>query len=183
MQRYGVVLVENDIYSELRYRGPAMPTLKQLDQGANTILLRSYSKVSFPGLRVGWAIGPRAVLARLAEAKQTSDLHSDQLSQAVLLRFAESGELARHLEVTRRAGADRLDAVLKACERYLPTGTTFTRPDGGMNLWIVLPAPLLAEDILNRVQERGVSFLPGRYFSPNGGHRARIAHQFRWSGT
>jgi 2-aminoadipate transaminase len=60
--------------------------------------------------------------------------------------------------------------VLQACERFLPAGTSFTRPDGGMNLWIVLPAPLFAEDILNRVQERGVSFLPGRYFSANGGH-------------
>jgi DNA-binding transcriptional MocR family regulator len=170
VQKFGVVLVENDIYSELRYRGSALPTLKQLDESGNTILLRSYSKVSFPGLRVGWAIAPRAVLARLAEAKQTSDLHSDQLSQAVLLRFAESGELAQHLERTRRAGAERLEAVLKACERHLPSGTRFTRPDGGMNLWIELPAPLAADDILNRVQERGLIFLPGRYFSPYGGH-------------
>lgn len=178
VQKYGVVLVENDIYSELRYHGSALPTLKQLDESGNTILLRSYSKVSFPGLRVGWALAPRAVLARLAEAKQTSDLHSDQLSQAVLLRFAESGELARHLELTRRAGADRLEAVLTACERHLPSGTTFTRPDGGMNLWIELPAPLLAEDILHRVQERGVSFLPGRYFSPNGGQARGLRISF-----
>lgn len=177
-QKYGTVLVENDVYSDLRYRGSAMPALKQLDESGNTILLRSYSKVSFPGLRVGWAIAPRAVLARLAEAKQTSDLHSDQLSQAVLLRFAESGELARHLELTWKAGADRLDAVLKACERHLPPGAAFTRPDGGMNLWIELPKPLLAEDILNRVQERGVSFLPGRYFSPNGGQSRGLRISF-----
>ncbi len=101
----GVVLVENDIYSELRYRGKPLPTLKSLDESGNTILLGSYSKVSFPGLRVGWVIAPRAVVARLAEAKQISDLHSDQLSQAVLLRFAESGELERHLTQTRAAGA------------------------------------------------------------------------------
>lgn len=177
-QKYGVVLVENDIYSELRYRGPALPTLKQLDESGNTILLRSYSKVSFPGLRVGWAIAPRTVLARLAEAKQTSDLHSDQLSQAVLLRFAESGELAQHLERTRRAGGERLEAVLKACERHLPSGTKFTRPDGGMNLWIELPGPLAADDILNRVQERGLTFLPGRYFSPYGGHSRGLRISF-----
>jgi 2-aminoadipate transaminase len=177
-QKYGVVLVENDVYSELRYRGSAMPALKQLDESGNTILLRSYSKVSFPGLRVGWAIAPRAVLARLAEAKQTSDLHSDQLSQAVLLRFAESGELARHLDQTRRAGAERLETVLKSCERYLPSGTAFTRPDGGMNLWIELPPPLLADDVLNRVQERGVSFLPGRYFSPNAGQARGLRISF-----
>src|SRR2546423_289707 len=78
-QRSGVVLLENDIYSELRYHGTPLPTLKELDETGNTILLRSYSKVSFPGLRVGWVIAPRAVIECLAEAKQISDLHSDQL--------------------------------------------------------------------------------------------------------
>jgi DNA-binding transcriptional MocR family regulator len=169
-QRYGIVLVENDIYSELRYHGSPLPTLKQLDETQNTILVGSYSKVSFPGLRVGWVIGPRAVLARLVEVKEGSDLHSDQLSQAVLLRFAESGELARHLQRTRHAGAERLNVALQACGRFLPAGTKFTRPEGGMNLWIELPAPLTAERLLARVQDRGVSFLPGRYFSARGAH-------------
>ncbi len=169
-QRYSVVLVENDIYSELRYQGPSLPTLKELDESGNTILLRSYSKVSFPGLRVGWVIAPRPVIAHLAEAKQLSDLHSDQLSQAVLLRFAESGELTRHLERTRTAGADRLTCVLEACARFLPAGSRFTRPTGGMSLWVELPAPLLADSLLRRASERGVDFLPGRYFSARRPH-------------
>ncbi len=164
-QRYSVVLVENDIYSELRYQGPHLPTLKELDETGNTILLRSYSKVSFPGLRVGWVIAPQPVIARLAEAKQLSDLHSDQLSQAVLLRFAESGELERHLERTRIEGAARLACVLEACGRFLPAGSRFTRPAGGMSLWVELPAPLQADALLRRAAERGVDFLPGRYFS------------------
>jgi 2-aminoadipate transaminase len=169
-QRFGLILVENDIYSDLRYQGNSLPALKQLDESGNTILLGSYSKVSFPGLRVGWVIAPRPVIAHLAEAKQISDLHSDQLSQAVLLRFAESGELTRHLERTRRTGAQRLEATLRACERYLPVGATFTRPKGGMNLWVELPAPLNAERLLSRVEESGVNFLPGRYFSSGRAH-------------
>ncbi len=169
-QRYGTVLVENDIYTELRYRGQPLPTLKQLDESGNTILLRSYSKILFPGLRVGWAIGPRALIARLADAKQTSDLHSDQLSQAVLLRFTESGELSRHIANTRIAGQKKLETALAACQRFLPAGATFTSPDGGMNLWIELPAPLTSDLLLTRAQESGVDFLPGRYFS------ARVAH-------
>ena len=169
-QRSGTVLIENDIYSELRYCGNPVPTLKELDKTGDTILLRSYSKVAFPGLRVGWVIAPRAVIARLAEAKQFSDLHSDQLSQAVLLRFAESGELAAHLERTRRAGAERLNAVLSSCGRYLPPGTKFTRPEGGMSLWVELPAPLNAETLLIHVEERGVNFLPGRFFSIGQAH-------------
>jgi DNA-binding transcriptional MocR family regulator len=176
-RRYSAVLVENDIYSELRYHGGALPTLKELDESDNSILLRSYSKVSFPGLRVGWVIAPQAVIARLAEAKQLSDLHSDQLSQAVLLRFAESGELERHLERTRVAGAEKLECVLDACQRFLPPGSRFTRPSGGLSLWVEMPAPLLAEPLLRRATQQGVDFLPGRYFSARRPH----ARAFRLS--
>jgi len=177
-QRRGIVLVENDIYSDLRYRGKALPTLKELDASGQTILLRSYSKVSFPGLRVGWVIAPRPVVARLAEIKQISDLHSDQLSQAILLRFAQSGELDRHLDRTRRAGLERLNAVTDACERFLPPGTKFTRPDGGMNLWIELPAPLTAARLLGSAQARGVDFLPGPYFSGGRAHERGLRISF-----
>jgi 2-aminoadipate transaminase len=177
-QRYSAVLVENDIYSELRYQGGPLPTLKGLDESGNSILLRSYSKVSFPGLRVGWVIAPQPVIARLAEAKQLSDLHSDQLSQAVLLRFAESGELARHLERTRAAGAEKLNCVLDACARFLPPGSRFTRPSGGMSLWVEMPAPLLAEALLRRAAQQGVDFLPGRYFSARRPHARALRLSF-----
>ena len=98
-------------------------------------------------------------------AKQLSDLHTDQLSQAVLLRFLESGRFDEHRERVVRAGAERLSATLRACEQYLPEGTAFTRPQGGMNLWINVPAPLDAGELLSRAQRENVSYLPGRYFA------------------
>lgn len=170
LRRWDVVAIENDIYSELRYEGAPLPSLKQLDDRGNVILLRSYSKVSFPGLRVGWVVAPRPVIQRLAELKQICDLHSDQLSQAVLLRFSNSGELGRHLEASKPANARRLSAAIDACARYLPPGSKFTRPQGGLNLWIELPGALDSRDILLRVQDQGVNFLPGHYFSADGGH-------------
>jgi 2-aminoadipate transaminase len=163
--RAGVILIESDIYSELRYQGSARPPLKRLDESGNTILLRSYSKVSFPGLRVGWVIAPRPVIQCLAELKQTSDLHSDQLAQAVLFHFANSGEMARHVKRMCESGAARLTATLSACGRYLPPGSRFTRPEGGLNVWVELPPPLDAHEVLLRAQEQGVGFLPGSYFS------------------
>ncbi len=169
-ERFGCVLVEIDLYSELRYAGTPLPALKTLDATGNTILLRSYSKVAFPGLRVGWVVAPQPVISRLAEAKEISDLHSDQLSQAVLLRFAESGGLRRHLERTCQAGADRLAAALDACDRFLPKGARYTRPEGGMSLWIELPAPITAEALLPRAEQRGVTFLIGKYFSTHRPH-------------
>jgi 2-aminoadipate transaminase len=163
----GTPLIENDIYGQLRYGGVPLPTIKQTDETGNTILLRSFSKISFPGLRIGWAIGPRPVIARMMEAKHLSDLHSDQLSQATLLRFAESGRLETHHQRILKAGAERLTAALTACERYLPPGTEFTRPQGGMNIWVRLPEPLDAVELLARAQREGVTYLPGKYFAIN----------------
>ncbi len=164
-QAAGVTIIENDIYGPLCYEGNPLPSLKQLDETGDTILLRSFSKVAFPGLRVGWVIARRLMIEKLTEAKQWSDLHTDQLSQAVLLRFAESGRLERHRERMLSAGRDRLEAALEACERFLPPGAKFTHPRGGMNLWIELPATLDAAELLPRAEREGVTYLPGRYFA------------------
>ena len=136
-----------------------------MDASGDTVLLRSFSKLAFPGLRVGWIIGPRALIASLTEAKLWSDLHTDQLSQAVLLRFAESGRLEQHRQRMLQAGRERLQAVLSACERYLPKGAKYTRPRGGMSLWVTLPEPLDAGELLTRAEREGVTYLPGKYFS------------------
>jgi 2-aminoadipate transaminase len=164
-QTAGVIVIENDIYGGLVYEGEAIPTIKRLDETGDVVLLRSFSKLAFPGLRVGWVIGPRALVEKLTEAKLWSDLHTDQLSQAVLLRFAESGRLAEHRRKMLAAGRERLHAALSACERYLPAEATFTRPRGGMSLWVTLPAPLDAGELLPRAEREGVTYLPGRYFA------------------
>jgi 2-aminoadipate transaminase len=161
----GVPVVENDAYGDLRYQGEALPALKQLDEHGGTVLLRSFSKVSFPGLRVGWAVGPKPLIDRLRHAKELADLHSDQLSQAVLLDFAQSGRLEAHRARMLQTGAERLAATLDSCRRYLPAGTRWTQPQGGMNLWVRLPEPLDAGELLPRAQKEGVAYVPGRYFA------------------
>jgi 2-aminoadipate transaminase len=160
----GVPVVENDAYGELRYEGEPVAAIKQLDERGGTVLLRSFSKISFPGLRVGWALGPKALIDRMRHAKEASDLHTDQLSQAVLLEFAESGRLGAHRARVLEAGAQRLRATLDACREYLPSGTRWTRPQGGMNVWVRLSEPLDAAQLLPRAQKEGVAYLPGRYF-------------------
>jgi 2-aminoadipate transaminase len=161
----GAVLVENDIYGELRYSGEPLPALKTLDRRGGTVLLRSFSKIAFPGLRVGWVVAPQPVIERLVEAKQLADLHGDQLSQALLLRMLESGRLEAHRKRMVAAGAARLAATLEGCQRHLPEGTRFTHPQGGMNVWVELPAPLDAGELLPRAERAGVAYLPGKYFA------------------
>lgn len=163
--RAGVPLIEIDIYRDLRYAGAALPSIKSLAPDADVLLLGSFSKIAFPGLRTGWMIGPRSLITRLTEAKQWSDLHSDQLSQAILLRFAESGRLERHLKKMLAANQRCLEAAIETSERELPEGSVITRPQGGMNLWITLPEPLDAAELLPLAQREGVAYLPGRHFA------------------
>ncbi len=177
-RRAGVIVIEDDLYTELRYRGTDIPSLKSLDPAGGTILLSSFSKIAFPGLRVGWAIGPRRFIARLIEAKALSDLHSDQLSQAVLLRFASSGRLAVHREKMIRAGAERLHACLAACATELPPGIRYTQPEGGMNLWVRLPEPLDAAAMAASAERDGVSFFPGAHFAVSRPHKHSLRLSF-----
>jgi len=165
VREYGVMLIENDIYGLLRYEGEPVASLKQLDAHGDVISLGSFSKVAFPGLRVGWVIAAHPLIARLREAKQWCDLHSDQLSQAVMFRFAESGRLAEHRKRVLSAGGERLSAVLSACKRHLPSGSRWTHPQGGMNLWVRLPEPLDSADLLPRAEAANVNYLPGKYFA------------------
>ena len=174
----GTLFIENDIYSPLRYRGETEPALKQLDRSGRVILLRSFSKIAFPGLRVGWVIAPRPVIQRLIEAKQLTDLHTDQFSQAVLLHFAQSGRLAEHQRNMLVRGRERLDATLAAMYRYFPAQTRWTEPAGGMNLWVYLPQPLDASELMSLAQAEGVSFLPGKYFAVSGTHTNALRLSF-----
>jgi 2-aminoadipate transaminase len=162
----GTLLIENDIYARLRYTGEALPAIRALLRNkANCILLGSFSKIAFPGLRVGWVIARKEIIERLAQTKQWTDLHSDQLSQAIMLEFARSGRLEAHLERIIAAGRERRAAILEALPTALPPGSTFTRPEGGMNLWVSLPAGCDSHALLERARREKVNYLPGRYFS------------------
>jgi 2-aminoadipate transaminase len=173
-----VTIVENAAYSALRYDGEPIAPLKQLDRNGNVIQIGSFSKVAFPGLRLGWIAARRRVAERCAEAKQWADLHSDQLSQAILLRFLESGRMEAHCRKVIAAGRERLDATIRALEAHAPGGTSCTRPQGGMNLWVRLPEGADADEILPKAIAAGVSFLPARYFAVAGFSRGGLRLSF-----
>jgi 2-aminoadipate transaminase len=145
-------------------RGHAIPSLKALDTAGNVIQIDSFSKIAFPGLRVGWCIGAESAIERLRLVKQSTDLHTDQLSQAAMAEFIRRGCLARHLVKMRKVYRSRLEAMEEALEKNMPESTTWTRADGGMTLWVTLPPGFDAGELLIHSRERGILFLPGRYF-------------------
>jgi 2-aminoadipate transaminase len=162
--RFQVPIVEDHIYARLRARGGQVPSLKQLDSSNVVIQVDSFSKIAFPGMRVGWMVAPSNVVDRLRRVKQATDLHTGQLSQAILAEYMRRGKLNRHLERTRKAYSGRLAALEQALTRHMPSGTKWTRPEGGMCVWLELPPGFDSNELLIHARERGVEFSPGRYF-------------------
>ena len=161
---YQVPIIEDYIYARLRVRGTAVPSLKSLDRSGNVIQIDSFSKIAFPGLRVGWCIAAESAIERLRLVKQSTDLHTDQLAQATLAEFVRRGYLARHLAKIKKLYLGRIEALEAALQKHMPDETTWTRPEGGMSIWVTLPPGFDAGELLIHVRERGVLFVPGRYF-------------------
>jgi DNA-binding transcriptional MocR family regulator len=162
--RHQVPVVEDHIYARLHSRDERVPSLKQLDRANIVIHIDSFAKVAFPGLRVGWIVAPATAIERLRIVKQTTDLHTDQLAQATLAEFLRRGLFTKHLAKMRKVYTSRLSALDEALRKHMPEGTRWTRPDGGMCLWLELPPGFDASELLIHAKERGVLFAPGRYF-------------------
>jgi GntR family transcriptional regulator/MocR family aminotransferase len=162
--RYRVPIIEDDIYGELRYDGAALPPLKALDRFGLVIHINSFSKVGFPGLRVGWIAAPRIVIDHLNTAKQQCDLHASLMPQAAIYDFTRRGLLAKHINRSRKAYAHRRDAMIEALERYFPEEARWKKPEGGMALWVKLPESINTNQLLLQASEQGVVFSPGEYF-------------------
>src|ERR1700746_1726028 len=162
--RYQVPVVEDHIYARLNAREERIPSLKQLDRSNLVIHIDSFAKVACPGLRVGWIVAPAAAIERLRVVKQTTDLHTDQLAQAVLAEFLRRGLFTKHVAKMRKVYASRMLALDEALRKHMPEETRWTRPEGGMCLWLELPPGFDASELLIHSKERGVLFAPGRYF-------------------
>jgi 2-aminoadipate transaminase len=166
--RYQVPVVEDHIYARLHAREERVPSLKHLDRSNLVIHIDSFAKVAFPGLRVGWIVAAAPAIERLRIVKQTTDLHTDQLAQAVLAEFLRRGLFTKHVAKMRKVYASRLMVLDEALRKHMPEDTRWTRPEGGMCLWLELPPGFDASELLIHVKERGVLFAPGRYFYVQG---------------
>lgn len=162
--RHRVPIIEDDIYRELRYDGAEVLPLKALDKYGMVIYISSFSKVGFPGLRVGWMVAPRPLIEHLNALKQRSDVHASMLSQAAIYEFARQGLLNKHVRRVKKIYAERRDAMLTALTKYFPAEAEWTKPDGGMTVWLRLPESLNTGQLLMEAAKQGVIFSPGEYF-------------------
>ena len=176
--RYGVILAEDDPYRDLRYEGEALPAIKQFDEDGWVVYLSSYSKLISPGMRVGSAVVSNpALLRKMVIGKQSQDVHSPLLTQAIVDEYLRRGLLPPHI---RRICADykaQLDAMLDSF-RDFPAGTVHTAPQGGLFVWAALPEGYDAQALLPACVEKNVAYVPGVHFYPEGGHENTLRLNF-----
>lgn len=171
-RRFGVPVVEDDPYGQLYLDEAPPPSLKALDDCNGVIYLSTFSKIMFPGLRLGWIAAPWSVVERLSSIKQRVDLYDNTLAQWATATFVEEGHLAGHLAEVRKVYPRRRQAMVDELERTCPE-VEFRVPAGGFNLWCRLPRGLRSRGLLAEAGRRGVAFVPGEvFFAGDGGEDA-----------
>lgn len=189
--KYGVPIIEDDPYGQLRYEGDHIPSVVMLDSeyrredgshySGNVIYLSTFSKLLAPGLRLGWVIAPREVIHKLVMAKQAADLHTPSFNQYVAYEVAKGGFLDEHVKVIRAVYKERRDVMIEAMEELFPAEVTWTRPKGGMFLWGIMPKGMDGAEVLKRAVEKKVAFVPGAAFHPTGGGENTMRLNFSYS--
>ena len=178
--RYGVPIIEDDPYGQLRYEGENQPSIVSLDSQfrengvgnyrGNVIYLSTFSKTLAPGLRLAWVVAPSEVIRKLVQAKQGADLNTAIFTQMVAYEVARGGFLDRHTWLIRRVYGERRNIMLEAMEQYFPPEVRWTHPKGGLFLWGMMPESFDAAEVLKvAVAEKKVAFVPGAPFFPLGG--------------
>jgi 2-aminoadipate transaminase len=177
--QYGVPIIEDDPYGQLRYEGEHLPSVVLLDHrfrdntnaafSGNVIYLSTFSKILAPGIRLAWVIAPREVIQKLVQAKQGADLHTATFNQIVAHEVSRGGFLDEHIRLIRDTYRERRDVMLAAMDRFFPPEVDWTHPEGGLFLWGTLPSYLSSAEVLKAAVERKVAFVPGEPFHPNGG--------------
>jgi 2-aminoadipate transaminase len=188
-RQYGVPLVEDDPYGELRFEGEHIPPVVVIGANRNgeqrggyfkgdVIYMSTFSKTLSPGLRLGWIVAPVEVLKKLVQAKQGADLHTSTFSQMVAYQAITDGFLEKHVQEIRETYRQRRDAMLGSLDRYFPGEVSWTEPQGGLFLWVQLPEGVDCLEVLEDAIEEKVVFVPGTAFYPDGRGRDALRLTF-----
>jgi 2-aminoadipate transaminase len=165
-EKNGLLILEDDPYGALSYRGDVLPSLYSLNPD-NVVYMGSFSKVLAPGLRVGYLIAPAELHRKLVQAKQAADLHTPSFNQRIVYEAVKNGFLDQHIPTIRKLYADRCSAMLSAMSKHFPANVQWNRPEGGMFIWVTLPEGANSVSLLDKAIARNVAFVPGAPFFAN----------------
>lgn len=175
-----IPVVEDSPYRELTFQGEPLPSLWTLAKGKGVIGMKTFSKVLFPGMRMGWLQAEEQLINKIIMAKQSVDLCTPSFTQLILAEFIRRGRMRAGIEAARECYRPKLEAMLNALEAHMPEGVTWSRPRGGMFLWVRLPEQVDAKEIFPRAVENKVAYVIGRAFHCDGsGHNSlRLNYSF-----
>lgn len=189
--KYGIPIIEDDPYGQLRYEGEHLPTLLVLDREnlrrdsgysiGNVIYLSTFSKTLAPGLRLGWIVAPPDVITKLVQLKQGADLHTSTFNQFVAYEVARDGFLDEHVKTIRKVYRERRDVMLEALQEFFPPEVTWTHPKGGLFLWVTLPEIVDCKKLFESALKENVAFVPGDSFYAPNGHRTNSHMRLNFS--
>jgi 2-aminoadipate transaminase len=166
--RYDVLLVEDSPYRELRFEGEDQRMMYALDNSGQVISIGTFSKILAPGFRIGWMIADKAIIEKIVIAKQTSDLCTSPFVQKIAARYMETGVFDSHISMIIRLYREKRDVMLAALEQHMPPGVSWTRPDGGLFLFLTLPEYIDTEKLFMEAVREKVAFVPGNVFFCDG---------------
>ncbi|RUM47280.1 MAG: aminotransferase [Hyperthermus sp.] len=168
-EEFDLLIVEDDPYRFIAFEDRDVRTIKFLDGYGRTIYMSSFSKILAPGLRLGWIVAPEPLISRMEIVKQAIDLHTPSLSQFIAAEAIHRGVIERHLPRIREVYRRKRDIMLEALQEYMPSEVKWTRPIGGMFVWVWFPSTVNTRELFKIALEKGVAFVPGDAFYPNGG--------------
>ncbi len=176
--KYGIPIIEDDPYGQLRYEGEHISPLVVLDRTnlsrdvgyklGNVIYLSTFSKVLAPGLRIAWIVAPPDVIGKLVQLKQSTDLHTSTFAQMIAYEAARDGFMEEHVKLIRKVYKERRDAMLAALQDYFPPEVSWTHPHGGLFVWVTMPPGVDSSRLLESALRQDVAFVPGEPFFPAG---------------
>jgi 2-aminoadipate transaminase len=163
-----LLVVEDAPYRPLRFAGKAMPSLKAMDEHDRVVFLFTLSKILAPGLRIAALIGSEEIVDKIVAMKQAADLCTPALTQALAREFLRRHDLEEHMEKIRTCYREKRNRMIEALERYMPEGVRWTRPEGGLFLWMTLPEGVDTERMFPKALERKVAYVIGAPFFVDG---------------
>lgn len=166
-EKYDCLILEDNPYGSLRFKGEFIPDIKSIDETGRVIHVGSFSKTLSPGLRVGYLTGHCDLLERVIVVKQANDVHTSLLPQMIISEFIKKYDMDSHIGRGAESCREKCDAMLSAMDKYFPEKAVYTRPDGGIFLWVTLPEGTNTSSLLKKAIEKKVAFVPGNSFMIN----------------
>lgn len=169
--RYDLPVIEDNPYGELRFDGEEIPPIKSFDTENRVVYLGTFSKTFCPGLRIGWVLADEEILNKYILLKQGADLHTSSLAQRQIALFLEEYDFKGHIDSLKKVYKERRDLMMTSIKEYFPEDVEYTYPKGGLFTWVVLPEGIDTDKMMVKAVEKGVAYVPGVSFFPNGGHK------------